>query len=186
MIPDWYNNIEAWFASHRIVATAPVAVLLILLADPTHVLLIAGGILVSIGEAGRIWSSGHIDKNRTLATAGPYAHTRNPLYVANLLLLIGFCMMAGHLWLTALAVLAFMMIYRPVIREEAQQMNELFGDSYRQWSANVPLFFPRITSGTNTIGTFSWPLVFKHREHKNAAAFLFGIAVFCAIYYWRN
>jgi len=186
VIPDCYHNIEAWFASHRIVATVPVAILLIVSADPTPVLLIAGGILVVLGEAGRIWSSGHIDKNRALATAGPYSHTRNPLYVANLLLLIGFCVMAGHLWLTTLAMLSFMMIYRPVIREEAQQMDNLFGESYRQWSANVPLFFPRITPGTHTIGAFSWPLVFKHREHKNAGAFLFGIAAFCAIYYWRS
>jgi len=186
LILGGYDNIEAWFASHRIAATVPIAVLLIVLADPTPALLVIGGVLVVLGEAGRMWSSGHIDKNRELATAGPYAHTRNPLYVANLLLLAGFCIMAGHVWVTALALLAFVMIYRPVIGEEAQHMEELFGEDYRRWSADVPLFFPRLTPAAHTVGTFSWSLVFKHREHKNAVAFLTGIAIFCTIYYWRG
>jgi len=186
VISDGYSKLETWFASHRIVATAPVAVLLIVLANPTPVLLTIGGALVLLGEAGRMWSSGHIDKNRELATAGPYAHTRNPLYVANLMLLIGFCVMSGNLWVAILALLAFTMIYRPVIREEALYMDKLFGESYRQWSVEVPLFLPRLTAAPNAIGTFSWPLIIKHREHKNAAAFLLGIAIFCAIYYWRS
>jgi len=186
MIPGWYNRLEAWFATHRIAATAPVAVLLIALADPNPVLLLMGGALVVLGEAGRMWSSGYIDKNRELATAGPYAHTRNPLYVANLLLLTGFCVMAGSLWVALLALLAFAMIYRPVIREESEHMNKLFGKAYSQWSAEVPLFFPRLTPALHATGSFSWPLVIKHREHKNAAAFVLGIAIFCAIYYWRH
>jgi len=185
LISDWYSRLEVWFAGHRIVATAPVAVLLIALAHPTPVLLTIGGALVLLGEAGRMWASGHIDKNRELATAGPYAHTRNPLYVANLMLLIGFCVMSGNLWVAMLALLGFAMIYRPVIREEALHMDNLFGEPYRQWSAEVPLFFPRLSPYVNASGSFSWPLVIKHREHKNAAAFLFGIAIFCAIYYWR-
>ncbi len=156
------------------------------LADPNRVLLLTGGVLVILGEAGRMWSSGYIDKNRDLATAGPYAHTRNPLYVANLLLLIGFCIMSGNLWVAILALSAFAMIYRPVIREEAVYMDKLFGESYTQWSAQVPLFLPRLSPAPHAKGAFSWPLLIKHREHKNAAAFLLGMAVFYAIYHWRS
>jgi len=185
VIPNWYNNLEAWFASHRIVATAPVALLLILMARPTPTLLIAGGLLVLLGEAGRMWSSGHIDKNAKLATAGPYAHTRNPLYVANLLLLTGFCVMSGIFWVGLLALLAFAMIYRPVIREEAVHMEKLFGADYKRWSAEVPLFFPRLTPAPHQSGAFSWALVIQHREHRNAAAFVPGILLFTLIYYWR-
>jgi len=185
VIPDWYNKLEVWFASHRIVATAPVAVLLIVMARPTPMLLIVGGMLVLLGEAGRRWSSGHIDKNAELATAGPYAHTRNPLYVANLLLMIGFCVMSGILWVSVLALLAFAMIYRPVIREEAAHMDKLFGDDYKRWSTEVPLFFPRLTPAPRQRGSFSWALVIQHREHRNAAAFIPGILLFALIYYWR-
>jgi len=186
MMSGIYHKLEAWFASHRIIATIPVAVLLIVLADPDKMLLSIGGTLVIIGETGRIWASGYIDKNRELATAGPYAYTRNPLYVANLLLLSGFCIMAGNLWVSVLALLAFAMIYRPVIREEAEYMDQLFGKTYQQWSNKVPLFFPRLTPAPHTAGSFLWTLVIQHREHKNAAAFLLGIAVFCALYYWKN
>ncbi|HCS13833.1 MAG: isoprenylcysteine carboxylmethyltransferase family protein [Zetaproteobacteria bacterium CG06_land_8_20_14_3_00_59_53] len=185
VIPDWYNKLEAWFASHRIVATAPVAILLIVMARPTPMLLLIGGLLVVLGEAGRMWSSGHIDKNAELATAGPYAHTRNPLYVANLLLMIGFCVMCGNLWVGVLALLAFAMIYRPVIREEAAHMDKLFGEDYRRWSQEVPLFFPRLTPAPHPKGSFSWALVIQHREHKNAAAFIPGILLFALIYYVR-
>lgn len=185
MIPDSYNKLEAWFASHRIVATAPLAVLLIVMARPTPMLLIIGGLLVILGEAGRIWSSGHIDKNAELATAGPYAHTRNPLYVGNLLLMIGFCVMSGNLWVSVLALLAFAMIYRPVIREEAAHMGKLFGEDYRRWSVEVPLFFPRLSPAPHPKGSFSWALVMQHREHRNAAAFIPGILLFALIYYWR-
>ncbi len=186
MIPQWYNKLEAWFATHRIVATLPVALLLIVLAKPTPFSLVIGGFVVILGESGRIWSSGHIDKNAELATAGPYAHTRNPLYVANLLLLIGFCIMAHNLWVTLLALLAFAMIYRPVIREEATHMVRIFGDQYHRWSEDVPLFFPRLTAAPQQHGAFSWALVIKHREHRNVIAFLLGILLFCAIYYWRT
>lgn len=185
-MPEWYSRLEAWFASHRIVATAPVAVLLIVMACPTPLLLVVGAVLVLLGEAGRMWASGHIDKNAELATAGPYAHTRNPLYVANLVLLIGFCVMSGVLWVAALALIAFAMIYRPVIREEAIHMDKLFGEDYRRWSTEVPLFFPRLSPAPHRRGRFSWSLVIQHREHRNAAAFIPGILLFAAIYYWRH
>ena len=68
----WYGRLEAWFTRHRILATAPIAVLLIMLARPTLMLLVVGGALVVIGEISRIWASGYIDKNRELATAGPF------------------------------------------------------------------------------------------------------------------
>ncbi len=182
----WYGRLEAWFTRHRILATAPIAVLLIMLARPTLMLLVVGGALVVIGEISRIWASGYIDKNRELATAGPYAHTRNPLYVANLILLIGFCVMSGSLWAGILALAAFAIIYRPVIHDEAEYMAKLFGKDYQRWLEHVPLFSPRLTAAPGAVGEFSWSLVSKHREHKNVAVFLLGIALFCALYYWRR
>ena len=185
MKENCYAKLEKWFASHRIVATVPIALLLIVMANPTAYLLSIGACLVLLGESGRIWSSGHIDKNAELATAGPYAHTRNPLYVAYLLLLAGFCVMSGNVWVGILALLAFTMIYRPVIKEEAKHMDNLFGDAYQRWAKEVPLFFPRLTAAAHQTGAFSWSLVIQHREHKNAIAFIFGIVLFCLIYYWR-
>jgi len=184
-VPAWYARLEIWFATHRILATLPVAVLLLLLARPSLSLLLSGSALVALGEAGRIWASGYIDKNRELATSGPYAHTRNPLYVANLVLLGGFCVMGGNFYTAGLALLAFAMIYRPVLKEEAAYMESLFGHAYLKWSSEVPLFFPRLTAFQGALSRFSWRLVIQHREHKNALAFLAGAGIFFAIYYWR-
>ncbi len=181
-----FARLEHWFATHRIAATLPVALLLVAFAHPTPASVVIGGALVTLGEALRIWASGHIDKNARLATAGPYAHTRNPLYVANLVLLAGFCAMAANPWVAVLALAAFALIYRPVIREEARHMLALFGDEYREWSREVPLFFPRLTRAPHRRGRFSWALVVKHREHRNALAFGAGIALFWALHYWRS
>lgn len=94
--------------------------------------------------------------------------------------------MSGVIWVGFLALLAFAMIYRPVIREEAAHMDKLFGDNYKRWSTEVPLFFPRLTAASHQNGSFSWALVIQHREHKNAAAFIPGIILFALIYYWRQ
>ena len=58
----------------------------IALARPTPWSLLGGLALGLLGEAFRIWASGHIEKTRVLATGGPYAHTRNPLYLGSALL----------------------------------------------------------------------------------------------------
>lgn len=186
MIPEWYAKFEAWVSRHRIVATAPVAVLLLALARPTAWSLCIGGSVVLLGEAGRMWASGYIDKNMELATAGPYRYTRNPLYVANLILLIGFCVIAANPYVALLALLAFAMIYRPVLMNEARHMRELFGEDYRRWAEYVPMFFPRFPGYKGKPRAFSWPLVIQHREHKNAIAFIAGIAVFAGLYLWRG
>ena len=73
-----YTKLEIWCLAHRKTATAPAFILLLLLANPTILSLALGGMMVCLGEMGRTWSSGYIDKNAKLATAGPYRFTRNP------------------------------------------------------------------------------------------------------------
>ena len=66
-----------------------VGVAVVVLARPTPLSLALGLPLVVLGEAVRVWASGHIEKTKSLATGGPYAHSRNPLYVGSLLLALG-------------------------------------------------------------------------------------------------
>jgi protein-S-isoprenylcysteine O-methyltransferase Ste14 len=181
----WYATIEQWCSTHRIWATAPVIVLLLVFARPTPLSLWLGAAIVLLGEAGRAWASGYIDKNARLATAGPYRFTRNPLYFANAIIFAGFCTMAANPWAAVLGIVLFTIIYRPVLRHEAQYMETLFGDEFRQWAAAVPLFFPRPT-GYPGRGSYVWALVYKHREHKNALAMLAGIMLFMLIGWWRG
>lgn len=181
----WYARLEHWCSTHRIWATAPVIVLLLAFARPTVVSLWLGAVVVLLGEAGRAWASGYIEKNARLATAGPYRFTRNPLYFANAVIFAGFCIMAANPWAAVLGIVLFTVIYRPVLRHEAEYMETLFGDEFRQWAAVVPLFLPRPT-GYPAQGRYAWALVWKHREHKNALAMLAGIILFALIGWWRG
>jgi len=180
-----YARVEYWCSTHRIWATAPVVILLLLMARPNGWSLLVGALVVLAGEAGRTWASGYIDKNARLATAGPYRFTRNPLYLFNSVIFIGFCIMAANPMAAVVGLAAFTVIYRPTLREEAAYMEQLFGEEFARWAAEVPLFLPRWTHYPAQ-GSYSWSLVWQHREHKNALAMLLGVALFVGIFVWQG
>lgn len=182
---NWYTKLESWCGAHRIWATAPVIVVLMLFARPTIYSLAIGMITVILGEIGRTWASGYIDKNASLATAGPYRYTRNPLYFFNGVIFVGFCIMAANPYAAIFGLIAFTIIYRPTLHNEARHIEEIFGEEFRQWASVVPMFWPKWTNYPAQ-GTFSWPLVAKHREHKNALAMVAGILLFIGIYCFQK
>lgn len=180
-----YQRVEGWCSNHRILATAPVVALLLIAARPTPASLMVGAIIVVLGEAGRIWASGYIEKNAKLATAGPYRFTRNPLYFFNAMIFLGYCIMAANPWAAGAGLLAFFVIYRPAIKYEESFVRNIFKEEYDEWARAVPLFWPKWT-GWSGKGVYSWRLTIQHREHKNALAMLAGILLFVAIHYWQQ
>jgi protein-S-isoprenylcysteine O-methyltransferase Ste14 len=122
------------------------------------------------GEAIRLWASGHIDKTRALATGGPYAHTRNPLYVGSLGMGVGVAIAAGSAW-AALAVAAYFSAFYPsAMREEAAFLRARFPEEYAAWAAAVPLFFPRLLPAGPRATSFDWGQVRRNREWRTALA----------------
>jgi protein-S-isoprenylcysteine O-methyltransferase Ste14 len=116
------------------------------LARPTPWSLVAGGGLVILGEAIRVWASGHLMRTQELTTSGPYAHVRDPLYLGRLLLLVGFCLMAwGYAWVLLLIGLGvFFFNYMPrKYRKEMTRLEDLYGDEYRQYAAYARSLVPR-------------------------------------------
>ncbi|MGE5323396.1 MAG: methyltransferase family protein, partial [Actinomycetota bacterium] len=87
-------------------------------ANPAWSWLLAGMVLVAAGLAVRATAAGHIRKNQELATTGPYAHTRNPLYLGSVLIAAGFVLAAKNPWIALAAVLMFVAIYIPQIKVE--------------------------------------------------------------------
>jgi protein-S-isoprenylcysteine O-methyltransferase Ste14 len=133
--------------------------------------LFVGGAIALLGLAFRAWSAGHIRKNDALATSGPYAHTRNPLYLGSFVLGLGFTIASGRPWLGLLFAALFLGIYLPVMRVEASTLSQLFGDDYARYAAAVPLFIPRITAyrDPKTVGVkFDPGLYLRYREYQAA------------------
>ncbi len=126
--------------------------------------------LLLLGEAVRIWASGHIEKTQTLATGGPYAHTRNPLYLGSVLLAAGACVAAWSPWTTLAIALYFAAFYPAVMREEAAFLRRKFGAAYQAWASEVPLFLPRPTPGGTRGSRFGWSRVKRNREWRTALA----------------
>ena len=141
----------------------------LIFARPTPLTLGVGGIIALIGVIVRGWASGHISKNERLATSGPYAHTRNPLYFGSFLIAAGFAV-AAHWALLLVVVAFFVLIYAPTMQRERANISGRFPAEYELYAANVPAFVPRPTPWKATHpeegDSFSLDLYMKHGEWK--------------------
>jgi protein-S-isoprenylcysteine O-methyltransferase Ste14 len=144
------------------------AVLYFWLARPTLRSIALGAILIVPGLLIRALASGHVRKNEALATSGPYAYTRNPLYLGSLLIGIGFSIAARSWWIAIVLVAMFVAIYLPVIRDEESFLRAKFPD-FDAYAQRVPRLIPRIAShpseSDTSAGGFSPDLYWKHREY---------------------
>lgn len=141
------------------------ALLYFWLARPTWRFLALGSVMIVPGLLIRALASGHVRKNEALATTGPYAYTRNPLYLGSLLIGIGFAVAARSWWVGVVLVVMFFAIYVPVIRGEETFLREKFPE-FDEYVRRVPRMLPRFTpsrSGEDG-GAFSMELYLKHRE----------------------
>ncbi|HUH12416.1 MAG TPA: isoprenylcysteine carboxylmethyltransferase family protein [Longimicrobiales bacterium] len=114
-----------------------------LLADPTTLSILAGLPLALAGGALRAWAAGTIHKNKVLSTGGPYAYTRNPLYLGTFLLGLGVATASGQPLLVAAFLAFFAVVYVETIRREEARLAALFGADYHAYAARVPRLFPR-------------------------------------------
>jgi len=163
------------------------AALFVLLAKPRPDTLIIGAAVSLLGLGLRAWASGHIRKNDDLTTSGPYAHTRNPLYLGSFLLGLGFTIASAR-WILALVFAAlFLSIYLPVMRVEASTLAEIFEGNYQDYANRVPLFFPqfaRYQDDRNKATHFDAQLYLRYREYRAALGLLiaWGLLAFKAYY----
>jgi len=140
------------------------AILYFWLARPTWRSLAIGAVGIIPGLFIRALASGHVRKNEALATSGPYAYTRNPLYLGSLLIGIGFAIAARNWWIGVLLVVMFVAIYLPVIRSEEAFLRERFPE-FEEYAKRVPRMLPRIIpASSDADGGFSMELYLKHRE----------------------
>src|SRR5580692_1072696 len=150
------------------------AVLYFWLARPNWQFIGLGAILIVPGLLVRALASGHVRKNESLATSGPYAYTRNPLYLGSLLMGVGFAVAARSWGVGVALVVMFFAIYLPVIRDEEAFLRRTFPE-FEEYERRVPRMFPRLTrpdDGNRTPAGFSMDLYLKHREYNALAGTL--------------
>lgn len=138
------------------------------LARPTWQSMALGAILVVPGLVIRALASGHVRKNEELATSGPYAYTRNPLYLGSLLMGVGFAGAARSWWVGIALAVMFFAIYLPVIRDEETFLRRKFPE-FDEYARRVPRMVPRLTPNSGgereLPSRFSLELYLKHREY---------------------
>lgn len=176
----------------RVPAGFVLAPLLFISARPSPGSLLTGAAIAVMGLAIRAWASGYLRKNEELTVTGPYAHTRNPLYLGTFLLGTGVAISAGTLWFTVLFMALYLFIYLPVMFAEAETMREMFPDDYEDYSKRVPLLHTRVTpyrraasrqthAASERAGSgFDSSLYLRHREYR-AAFGLLGVYALLAV-----
>ena len=143
-------------------------------AHPTAASLLACLPLAIAGLALRAWAAGHLRKNMTLTRSGPYAWVRNPLYLGTLAALCGTLIGAAQATLAVVVLIAFVLIYTPVVEQEEQHLRQIFPD-YAAYAASVPQFLPR-PPRDRAPQRFDWAIYLRNREYKALFGFLWAYA----------
>ena len=145
------------------------------LSRPTAESLAIGLPVSLLGLALRAWAAGCLAKNQQLATGGPYAYTRNPLYIGTLLVAAGLVIAARNLWLAILFAAVFVFVYLPVIALEEQHLRRLFPE-YAAYAREVPALAPRLSPyPKKSANPFRGSQYLKNQEYQAAAGFLAGV-----------
>jgi len=124
-----------------------------------------------------------VKKNEELTTSGPYAYTRNPLYLGSLIMAVGFAVAARSIWVLIVMVFMFAAIYLPVIRAEETFLRSAF-PNFDEYAQKVPRLRPRLTPFGTGRGTFSRPLYWQHREYNAVLGTVALLAALAAKLLW--
>ena len=124
-------------------------------------------------------------KNEELATSGPYAYTRNPLYLGSLTMAVGFAIAARSLWVLLVMLVMFVAIYLPVIRSEESFLRQAFSN-FDEYARSVPRLLPRLTAYRNQTGSFSPSLYWQHREYNALLGMAAVLAALAAKLFWAS
>jgi protein-S-isoprenylcysteine O-methyltransferase Ste14 len=169
--PDTVVKVGGWLFKHRTSLPLPIVAALVLIppsAPPSlRTWLVAAGVLtIGTGEALRFWGVHHIgtisrtrsDRLGPLVDTGPFSMVRNPLYLGNILLWVGFALAAGLPWLAPIVAAVLALEYHAIVRWEERLLESRLGDAYRRYQREVSRWIPRWPTASPTVANaaFSW------------------------------
>jgi len=187
------------FFKYRSYTPLPFVMIMLLYNNSNVWSLISGFAVAVLGEFIRLWgvswagsetrSTGNVG-GTYLIVDGPFGHVRNPLYVGNILMYTGIGIMSFALfpYLQLAGLLFFSIQYHLIVTEEEEYLRKTFTKQYEDYTANVPRFFPKLTSykvSKIERPEFSWKEGFKS-ETRTLQAFGFIIITLIIIWYWRR
>lgn len=163
----------------------PVGIAAFWFAKPQVKWLLCGLGIALCGLLVRGYAAGHLRKHQQLAMSGPYAFTRNPLYLGSVLLAAGFSV-ASHSWISTLLLAVYLAIFYPVvIRREQTELQAVYGEAFVKYASQVPAFWPRLTPAVASTERFSWPLYRQNREYEAAVGVAVAMTILWLVMLWR-
>ena len=164
----------------------PVGIAAFVFARPQMKWLLCGVGIAILGLLLRGYAAGHLRKHQQLATSGPYAFTRNPLYLGSIFLAAGFSV-ASHSWISTVLLTAYLAIFYPaVIRREQSELEQHYGAAFVEYASRVPAFWPRLSPALPSTERFSWPLYFQNREYEATIGLAVAMAILSILMLWRG
>jgi protein-S-isoprenylcysteine O-methyltransferase Ste14 len=164
----------------------PVGIAAFWFAKPILSWLICGVGVAIVGLILRGYAAGYLRKHQQLATSGPYAFTRNPLYLGSILLAAGFSV-ASHSAISTLLLGVYLAIFYPVvIRREQTELATNYGAAFEEYASRVPAFWPRLSPAMQSTEHFSWGLYKKNREYEAAIGLAVATVILVILMVWRQ
>ena len=178
----------SFFVRWRVRLGYPLAIAVLYFSRPTPRSILLGALVGIFGLWLRAYAAGYLHKQEVLTVTGPYAYTRNPLYLGSAILALG-AAIAMCSWISALILIVyFAVFYSIVMRREASELHVRHGVSFEEYARNVPLFIPRLTASKlpgDSAGSFSLAQYKKNHEWQAALGFLFLLLVLLVIWRFR-
>ena len=122
-----------------------------------------------------------------LVTGGLFAHSRNPLYVGNVVMILGMGILSNNLLYLAVMVPAFAFIYRCIIAAEERFLREKFGRAFDAYARDVPRWLPRLNGlgATLAAGGFNWRRVLV-KEYNTTCVWIGAAVLLVATHVYRE
>jgi len=179
-------NAATWIARWRVRLGYPLAVVALWFARPTPRTILLGAAIGLIGLGIRACAAGYLHKQSILTVTGPYAYTRNPLYLGSCILALG-AAVAMHSRVSAITLLIyFAVVYAVVMKREEEELRHQHKNAFDEFAKSVPLFFPRLTPAKSLsaiAGSFSWAQYKKNHEYEAMIGFLLLLGIL--LFIWR-
>ena len=169
------TSAAALLARWRVRSGYLLAALVLIFARPTPHFVAIGAAIGLVGLWLRAYAAGYLHKQEVLTVTGPYAYTRNPLYLGSAILALG-ASVAMRSWISAaILLLYFAVVYRVVMRREEGELLGHHGAAFQAYAAAVPLFLPRVKPARlpgARAGQFSFAQYKKNHEYQAALGYL--------------